>query len=150
MASTLDRMRDADRTGHGKLESLLSSQRTVLRSRMQILRSGPSTETSGVLDDEEHSLDAEEQGVGFSVLELMSHTVQGLETALRRLGAGELGLCSDCRQKISGARLRALPFTDVCLACQAERDIAAATVASRAAAGWRERVVSTRIGATGA
>jgi DnaK suppressor protein len=140
-------MRSADRAGHGKLESLLRSQGTVLQSRKQILRNGPSIETSGVLDEEERSLDAEEQGVGFSVLELMSHTVQGLEAALQRLGAGALGLCSDCRQMISGARLRALPFADLCLACQAERDIAAAAVASRAATGWRERVAATRVAA---
>ena len=39
------------------------------------------------MDDEEHSLGAEGRGVGFSVLELTSRTVQGIEAALQRLEA---------------------------------------------------------------
>ncbi len=92
------------------------------------------------MDFEEHSLDAEEQGVGFSVLELTSRTVQGIETALQRLEAGEFGTCSDCRCGIGDARLRALPFAALCLACQERHDIAA---------GWRERVASARTGPLG-
>ena len=53
-----------------------------------------------------------------SVLELTSRTVQGIETALHRLDAGEFGTCSDCRCRISDTRLRALPFAARCLACQ--------------------------------
>jgi DnaK suppressor protein len=92
------------------------------------------------VDFEEHALDAEEQGVGFSVLALTSRTVQGIETALQRLEVGGFGTCSDCRCRISDARLRALPFAAVCLACQEKRDIAA---------GWKERVGSLRSGSSG-
>jgi DnaK suppressor protein len=77
------------------------------------------------MDVEEHSLDAEEQGVGLSVLALTSQRVQGIETALRRLALGAFGTCSDCRGGISDARLRALPFAALCLACQDTHDIAA-------------------------
>ena len=133
MATTFHRIRGADRARHGKLEQLLSQQGAILRNRRQILRDGLPTATSGVMDFEEHALDAEEQGVGFSVLELTSRTVQGIETALQRLEAGEFGTCSDCRCRISDARLRALPFAALCHACQERRDIAA---------GWRERVAS--------
>lgn len=125
MATMIHRIRDADRARHGKLEHLLSQQGAILRNRKQILRDGLPAETSGVIDFEERSLDAEEQGVGFSVLELTSRTVQGLETALQRLEAGKFGACSDCRCKISDARLRALPFAALCLACQAKHDFAA-------------------------
>jgi len=129
------RTRGADRARHGKLEQLLSQQDTILRKRKQILRDGLPTATSGVMDFEEHSLDAEEQGVGFSVLELTSRTVQGIETALQRLEAGGFDTCYDCRCRISDARLRALPFAALCLVCQERHDIAA---------GWRERVASAR------
>jgi len=129
------RTRGADRARHGKLEQLLSQQDTILRKRRQILRDGLPTATSGVMDFEEHSLDAEEQRVGFSVLELTSRTVQGIETALQRLEAGEFGTCSECRCRISDARLRALPFAALCRACQERHDIAV---------GWRERVASAR------
>lgn len=96
--------------------------------------------TTGVLDLEEQALDAEEQGIGFSLLELTSRTVHRIETALQRLEAGQLGTCSDCRCRISDARLRALPFAARCLACQERHDLLA---------GWRERAAWARTGALG-
>jgi DnaK suppressor protein len=140
MATLIHGARGADRTRHGTLEQLLSQQDAILRQRKQILRDGLPTATSGVVDFEEHALDAEEQGVCFSVLALTSRTVQGIETALQRLEVGGFGTCSDCRCRISDARLRALPFAAVCLACQEKRDIAA---------GWKERVGSLRSGSSG-
>ena len=140
MATMTHRARGVDGARNERLEQLLSQQDALLRNRRQILRDSLPTATSGVMDFEELSLDAEEQGVGFSVLELTSRAVQGIETALRRLEAGELGRCSDCRCRISGARLLALPFAALCLTCQEKRDTAAA---------WKERVVSTRNGRIG-
>ena len=140
MATMIHRVRGADRARHGKLEQLLSLQGTILRDRRQILRNGLPTPTTGVLDFEEHALDAEEQGVGFAVLELTTRTVQGIETALQRMEAGEFGTCSDCRCRISDARLRALPFAALCLACQERHDLAV---------GWKARVASARTGSIG-
>ena len=140
MATTIHRIRGANRARRGELELLLSLQGASLRNRREILRDGLPTPTSGVLDFEEHALDAEEQGVGLAVLEITSRTVQGIETALQRLKAGEFGTCSDCRCRISDARLRALPFAARCVACQERRDMAA---------GWRERIASAPTGSLG-
>jgi DnaK suppressor protein len=96
--------------------------------------------TSGVMDFEERSLDAEEQGVGFSVLALTSRAVQGLETALRRLEKGAFGMCSDCWCAISDTRLGAQPFAVLCLTCQEKDDVAA---------GWKMGGASTRNGFIG-
>jgi DnaK suppressor protein len=115
MATMIHRIRTGERARHERLEQLLSQHSTVLRNRRHILRdSQPST----VMELEERSMDAEEQGIGFSVLELTAQTVQGIETALQRLEAGEFGTCTDCRCRLSDARLRALPFAALCLACQ--------------------------------
>ncbi len=127
MATAMHRIRTPDRARHERLEQLLGLQGTVLRNGKQILRDG---EPSGVVDFEERSLSAEMQGVGFSLLELTSQTMRGIETALLRLEAGEFGTCSDCRRRISGARLRALPFAALCLACQERYDSAEVAVAS--------------------
>ena len=140
MATLIHGARGADRTRHGKLERLLSQQDALLRQRRQILRDGLPTPTSGVMDFEEHALDAEEQGIGFSVLTLTSRTVQGIETALQRLEVGGFGTCSDCRCRISDARLRAVPFAALCLACQERHDLAV---------GWKARVASARTGSIG-
>ena len=134
MASTTHRLRGAGRARHDGLRRLLGQQEGVLRNRRQILREGQPDWTSGVIDAEEHSLDAEGRGVGFSVLELTSRTVQGIEAALERLEAGAYGTCFDCRGQIAGARLRALPFAALCLACQQRQDthgVASTVSASR-------------------
>ena len=135
MATMTHRIRGEDRARQDALERLLDQQGAVLRNRKLILRDGLPTAASGVLDFEEHSLDAEEQGVSFSVLELTSRTLRAIETALQRLGTGEFGACPDCGSRIPNARLRALPFAALCLACQERHDIAA---------GWKERVASAR------
>ena len=135
MTTLTHRIRGADRSRQDTLERLLGQQGAVLRNRRQILRDGLPTATSGVLDFEEQSLDAEEQGVGFSLLELTSRTLRAIETALQRLEAGEFGTCPDCGRRISNARLQALPFAALCLACQERHDIAAR---------WKERVASAR------
>jgi len=122
MATTIHRTRTKDGARHAKLERLLSQQESVLRSHRQSLREGVPTVMSGVLDAEEHSLDAEEQGVGLSLLALTSQRVQGIEVALRRLAAGEFGKCSDCGREIAVTRLRAQPFANLCLACQEKHD----------------------------
>lgn len=145
MATMVHRIRGAERARYQELEELLSQQDAILRNRKQVLRVGLPTAASGVVDIEEQSLDAEEQGVGFSVLELTSQTVRGIETALRRLAVGEFGTCSDCQSRISAARLRALPFAALCLACQQKHDVDAAAGASQATTGWKERVVLTHI-----
>ena len=140
MATMAHRVRGAERARQATLERLLRQNRALLQERRQVLRDGLPTVTSGVLDFEEQALDAEEQGIGCSVLELTSRTVNGIETALQRLETGQLGTCSDCRCRISDARLRALPFAALCLACQERHDLAA---------GWRERAASARAGLLG-
>jgi DnaK suppressor protein len=122
MASTTERPYGAGRSRHDRLRLLLEKEGAVLRNRRQILRDGLPNWMAGVMDSEEQSLNAEGRGVGFSVLELTSRTVQGIEAALQRLDAGVFGTCFDCRGQISSARLRALPFAALCLACQQRQD----------------------------
>ena len=140
MATMTHRVRGTETARHATLEKLLRQHTELLQERRQVLRDSLPVATTGVLDWEEQALDAEEQGIGYSVLELTSRTVHGIETALRRLEAGQLGTCSDCRCGISDARLRALPFAARCLACQERHDLAA---------GWAERAGWSRQGALG-
>jgi len=43
--------------------------------------------------------------------------------ALRRLGSGAYGLCESCREPIALARLRAVPATRFCRACQEAKEV---------------------------
>jgi DnaK suppressor protein len=119
VATTTQSDRGVDRARYNQLKQLLSRQGTAFRSGMWALREG---RPSGVMNLEERASDAEGEGVAFSLMEMTARTVQGIETALRRLDAGELASCDDCGCAIAEARLRAVPFASRCVACQEEQD----------------------------
>lgn len=52
--------------------------------------------------------------------------ISQIDRALRRLAAGEYGLCTECDEPIAAKRLRAIPWAALCLSCQEKADFAAA------------------------
>src|SRR5947207_14887873 len=44
--------------------------------------------------------------------------LQAIEDALTRIEEGNYGLCRDCGEPIAEARLNAIPWTRVCIACK--------------------------------
>ncbi|MCS7173013.1 MAG: TraR/DksA C4-type zinc finger protein [Armatimonadetes bacterium] len=45
-----------------------------------------------------------------------------VEDALRKLDAGQYGICERCGQSIDVERLRALPFARLCIRCKTEEE----------------------------
>ncbi|HVO10196.1 MAG TPA: TraR/DksA family transcriptional regulator [Vicinamibacteria bacterium] len=102
-----------------KLEELRLRQREDLEARLRELReSSTPAETVDVNDVEALSDNASNAGVGAAVVEITARTLQGIESALRRLRDGKYGVCADCGGEISAARLRAMPFAERCRDCQ--------------------------------
>jgi len=44
--------------------------------------------------------------------------LQAIEEALGRMDKGTYGVCRDCGEPIADARLKAIPWTRVCIACK--------------------------------
>ena len=44
--------------------------------------------------------------------------LQAIDDALRRIEQGVYGVCRDCGESIAEARLNAIPWTRVCIACK--------------------------------
>jgi DnaK suppressor protein len=44
--------------------------------------------------------------------------LQAIEEALLRIDKGTYGICRDCGEPIAPARLRAIPWTRVCISCK--------------------------------
>ena len=72
----------------------------------------------------EHSADSEEQvtereneDVLRNLNEETRHELQQVRQALRRLDAGDYGICAKCGDDISPARLSALPYATLCIKC---------------------------------
>lgn len=45
-----------------------------------------------------------------------------IEEALVRIGAGHYGICEQCGKQIKKARLKAIPFTTLCVSCKEEEE----------------------------
>jgi DnaK suppressor protein len=102
-----------------QLEELRRQQSAELGVRLRELReSSTPTDTVDVNDVEALLDNASNAGVGAAVVAITSRTLQGIETALRRLKRGKYGVCSECGAAISAARLRAMPFAERCRDCQ--------------------------------
>jgi len=105
------------------LEELRLRQREELGARLRELReSSDPTETVDVRDVEALTDNSSISGVGAALVQITSRTLQGIESALRRLKTGTYGKCSECRGDIPEARLRAMPFAERCRDCQVAFD----------------------------
>lgn len=60
----------------------------------------------------------EEREVGLASRSLLVERANRLAEALERLRAGDYGICEECGETISPARLRALPEVTTCVRCQ--------------------------------
>ena len=48
--------------------------------------------------------------------------LQAIEEALYRMDKGNYGICRDCGEPIAAARLLAIPWTRVCIACKQKQN----------------------------
>ena len=48
--------------------------------------------------------------------------LQAIEEALKRIDKGTFGICRDCGEPIAPARLTAIPWTRVCIACKEKQN----------------------------
>ncbi|MGY6497560.1 MAG: TraR/DksA family transcriptional regulator [Microcella sp.] len=112
----------ADNGGAGR--PALERRRRELATRVDVLRRELGavqrlrTENS---DDDEHDPEGAttsqlwSQSVG--LLEAAQRELDDLDAALRRLEAGEYGVCQRCGQAIAPARLEARPDATLCIDC---------------------------------
>ena len=69
-----------------------------------------------------------EREVSFASRSLLLERANRLAEALERLRGGEYGICEECGETISPARLRALPEVTTCVRCQDRREGTASQV----------------------
>ena len=77
-----------------------------------------------VLDQGESSEVDIQEDIEFALIQMKSETLNKIDAALRRLDDGTYGICFECDEEISEARLRALPFAVRCKDCEEARETA--------------------------
>ena len=75
-----------------------------------------------VSDDEEFSQSLQLKSMIDSLLFRSKVTLTRVNRALLKISAGTFGECDDCGEKISEARLKALPDCELCIGCQEEQE----------------------------
>ena len=63
-----------------------------------------------------------EQEFTLGILEQDVETLQDINDALTRIQEGSFGLCEECEKPIARARLKALPYARLCVACKTKEE----------------------------
>jgi DnaK suppressor protein len=116
-----------DRKRYEVLNRMLTDRQAEIRTKLRSLREVLPAEVAQVRDAEEQSMEEFVLGMDFALMEMESGTLRKIDEAIQRLEEGTYGVCSECDETISEARLKALPFATVCRDCPAQRvdDVAA-------------------------
>ena len=73
-------------------------------------------------DEIDRVLRAAEREIAVRSLEAVSVKLREAHAALRRIEEGAYGVCAECEEAISPARLAALPWAALCIRCQQAMD----------------------------
>jgi DnaK suppressor protein len=97
----------------------------LLRKRIEILGSGGIKPLQASMENNSRQGDLADQATGNNEVHIQlklkqtdAKILQAIEEAMVRLEKGTYGVCRDCGEPISPARLNAIPWTRVCISCK--------------------------------
>jgi DnaK suppressor protein len=105
----------------------LESVKGLLLSRREALARDLRQATQDFIDDEPSFADSVDQAsadvdrtLSMNLKNRERGVLKQIDEALRRIESGEFGKCEQCEEEISEARIKAFPFTTLCIDCKAE------------------------------
>jgi RNA polymerase-binding transcription factor DksA len=66
--------------------------------------------------------DSFEQDISLGLMENESDEIREIEEALERIREGIFGLCEGCKKRVPKERLRAIPYTRLCVNCKKKEE----------------------------
>ena len=113
--------------GPSKRDAFREALKADLVTRKDGLMRELSQTTSDLINDDNAYFDSVDQASAESdktlIMQIKKHDrdlLVQINTALRRIDTGAFGICENCDGDISEARLKAFPFTTLCIDCKAE------------------------------
>jgi DnaK suppressor protein len=103
-------------------ERLLEMKRQVLREISDDLKHGREGAKDDGMDTYDLASEERDREINFILSDREREKLQSIEEALERIEEGSYGICESCESEIAPARLEAMPFTRLCVSCQAERE----------------------------
>ena len=97
----------------------------LLRKRDEIVEAGGTKPLQASMENNTRQGDMADQASGNNEVHIQlrlkqtdAKILQAIEEALQRIEKGTYGVCRDCGEPIAEARLNAIPWTRVCIACK--------------------------------
>jgi DnaK suppressor protein len=107
-----------------KMRAALLRRREAIRQSLDLARSQlQTTNNREVGDSVDFALDTEYHEISSQLAEVESSELAQIDVGLERMATGDYGVCDDCGRNIPLARLQALPYATLCIACQRSREI---------------------------
>ena len=103
-------------------ETLEDMRSQLLRNVKQDLSAVRDQNKDEGMDTYDLASDARDKEINLILGDRDREKVQAIDEALSRVDQNTYGMCESCEGDIAEARLQALPFTRLCVACQAERE----------------------------
>ncbi len=103
-------------------ERLLEMRRQVLREISNDLKEGREGLKDEGMDTYDLASEERDREISFILTDRERDKLQAIQEALERVDDGSYGMCDSCESEIAEGRLEALPFTRLCVSCQAERE----------------------------
>ena len=103
-------------------DTLQEMRAQLLRNVQAELHEGREQSKDEGMDTYDLASDARDREINFILTDREREKLQAIDEALARVDEGSYGMCESCESDIAEGRLEALPFTRLCINCQAERE----------------------------
>ena len=104
-----------------KFKSALEHKRDAILSATGKKTHWDNMENTRHGDFVDQASDDNEVHVNIRLLQTDAKLLRAIEAAISRIDNGVYGVCTECEAEISLARLNAVPWTSVCIACKEKK-----------------------------
>ena len=103
-------------------ETLLDMKSQVLRGIREDLREDREGQKDDGRDTYDVASEERDREINYLLTDRDRSKLQSIDQALERIAEGTYGICESCEGEITAERLKAMPFTRLCVQCQSERE----------------------------
>jgi DnaK suppressor protein len=103
-------------------ETLLDMKSQVLRGIREDLKEDREGQKDDGRDTYDVASEERDREINYLLTDRDRSKLQSIDQALERLDEGTYGICESCEGEITAERLKAMPFTRLCVQCQSERE----------------------------
>ena len=130
-----------------QMKSLLLVRKNILlREVEERVKKYRDANSEKMTDIAEIASSASDGDVEMIVAEEDARELKQIENALARIKAGRYGVCEQCGRPIKKARLKAIPFTTLCVNCKEEEEKECGDKSAQTKYDWESTIGSSENG----